>query len=350
MVIKIEEISSIIGGKIFGNKNLEINNLAKIEEAEKGELTFLYLPSYEKYFDTTKASAILVKPGFNKTREDITYIEVEDPNKAFSKLIIHYFTPEFNLIGIDKTAFVHPNAKLGKNVALGKNVVISSGCKVGDNTKIYHNSVILEDVEIGSNCLIFQNVSIREKCKLGDRIIIHPGTVIGADGFGFFTDEKNVYHKIPQIGIVEIEDDVELGANVAIDRAALGKTIIKKGVKIDNLVQIAHNVVIGENTVISSQTGISGSTKIGNNCILAGQVGLIGHIEIADNVVIMAQSGISKSINKPGYYFGYPAKDINTSRKLEAHFRNLPAYADKIKQLENQVKELKELLNNSKNP
>lgn len=349
MVIKIEEASSIIGGKIFGNTKLEINNLAKIEEAEKGDLTFLYHPAYEKYFDTTKASAIIVKPGFNKTREDITYIEAEDPNKAFSKLIIQYFTPEFNLTGIDKSAFVHPNANLGNNVALGKNVVVSSGCKIGDNTKIYHNTVLLEGVEIGSDCLIFQNVSIREKCKLGNRVIIHPGTVIGADGFGFFTDDKNVYHKIPQIGIVEIEDDVELGANVAIDRAALGKTIIKKGVKIDNLVQIAHNVVVGENTVISSQTGISGSTKIGNNCILAGQVGLIGHIEIADNVVIMAQSGISKSITKPGYYFGYPAKDLNTSKKLEAHFRNLPAYADKIKQLENQIKELKEQLDKSKN-
>ncbi len=349
MEIKIEEASGIVGGKITGNKNLVINNFAKIEEAVKGDLTFLYHPSYEKYFKSTGASAILVKPGFEKSRNDITYIEVENPDKAFSKLIIHYCKPDFNLEGIDESAFVHQNASLGKNVTLGKNVVISAGCKIGNNTKIYHNTVLLEDVEIGEDCLIFQNVSIREKCKLGNRLIIHPGTVIGSDGFGFFTDDKNVYHKIPQIGIVEIEDDVELGANVSIDRAALGKTIIKKGVKIDNLVQIAHNVVVGENTVISSQTGISGSTKIGKNCILAGQVGLVGHIEITDNVILMAQSGISKSINKPGYYFGYPAKDINTSRKLEAHFRNLPAYADKIKQLENQIKELKDLLDKADN-
>jgi UDP-3-O-[3-hydroxymyristoyl] glucosamine N-acyltransferase len=344
MGINLVEAAAFVGGVISGNENVTINNLAKIEEANPGDLTFLYMPSYEKYFPGTKASAILVKPGFNKSRNDITYIEVKDPNKAFSKLIIKYFSPEFSLNGIDSTAYIHPTATVGKNIALGKNVVISAGCKIGDNVKIYHNTVLLEDVEVDENSLLFQNVSIREKCKIGKRVTIHPGTVVGSDGFGFFTDEKGIYNKIPQIGIVIIEDDVELGSNVSIDRAAIGATVIKRGVKIDNLVQIAHNVVVGEDTVISSQTGISGSTKIGNHCIIAGQVGVVGHIEIGDNIIIMAQSGISKSINKPGQYFGTPAKEFKTTLKLEAHIRNLPEYVDRIKDLENQLKVLKEEL------
>lgn len=339
--LTVKQIAELISGKVIGDEKTKINSLAKIDEAVPGDLSFIYLPAYEKFQQTTKASALLVKPELQKTRNDITYIEVEFPEKAFFKILREYFTTEFPLSGIDNTAFVHPEAKLGKNVSLGKNVVISKGCIIGDNTKIFHNTVLYEDVEIGNDCLLFSNISIREKCKIGNRIIIHSGTVIGSDGFGFNPDEKGVYQKIPQIGNVIIEDDVELGANVTIDRAALGSTIIKRGTKIDNLVQIAHNVVIGEDTVISSQTGISGSTKIGNHVIIAGQVGIVGHIEIGDNVVLMAQSGISKSIKKPGYYFGYPAKELKTSQKLEAHIRNLPDYADKIKKLEEEIKELK---------
>ncbi len=347
MEIKLQEIVKLINGKITGDGNSIINGLAKIDEAKNGELTFLYHPAYEKYFGSTKASAILVKPGFNKTRKDITYIEVEYPEKAFFTLIRSYFIPEFPLEGIDKTAFVHPSAKVGKGTALGKNVVVSAGCKIGDNVKIFHNTVLSNNVEVGDNSLIFQNVSVRENCRVGKRAIIHPGTVIGSDGFGFNPDEKGVYHKIPQVGNVIIEDDVELGANVTIDRASLGSTVIKKGVKIDNLVQIAHNVVVGENTVISSQTGISGSTKIGKNCIIAGQVGLVGHIEIADNTILLAQSGISKSIKKPGKYFGYPAKELSTSLKLEAHLRSLPEYVERIKELESEVKTLREEIQKS---
>ena len=342
MKIKLNEVAEFLDGKLSGNPNLEIEGLAKIEEAQTGDLTFLYLPAYEKYFPNTKASAILVKPGFARTRSDISYIEVNDPNKAFSKVLIKYYSPDFPLSDIDATAFVHPDAGIGKNVSIGKNVVISAGCKIGDNVKIFHNTVLLEDVEIGDNSLIFQNVSIREKCKIGRRVVIHPGTVIGSDGFGFFTDEKGVYQKIPQIGIVVVEDDVELGANVTVDRAAFGATVIKRGVKIDNLVQIAHNVVIGEDTVISAQSGISGSTKVGNHCILAGQVGIVGHVEIGDGVIVLAQSGISKDISKAGQYFGSPAKEVKTALKLQAHFRNLPEYVEKIKSLENQIKKLQD--------
>ena len=347
MKIKLQEIAKLVNGKIIGDENYFISGLAKIDEAENGDLTFLYHPAYERYFQSTKASAILVKTGFDKTRDDINYIEIEHPEKAFFTLIRNYLSPKFPLEGIDKTAFVHPAAAVGQGTALGKNVIISSGCKIGDNVKIFHNTVLLDNVEVGDNTLIFQNVSIRENCKIGKRAIIHPGTVIGADGFGFNPDEKGVYHKIPQVGNVIIGDDVELGANVTIDRASLGSTIIKSGVKIDNLVQIAHNVIIGENTVISSQSGISGSTKIGRNCILAGQVGLVGHIEIADNTILLAQAGISKSIKKSGKYFGSPAKELSTALRLEAHLRSLPEYAERIKDLENQIKTLQKEISKS---
>lgn len=348
MKIKLGEIAGFVGGKLTGSYDIVIEGMAKIQEAAEGELTFLYMPAYEKYFPYTKASAILVNPGFDKSRNDIAYIEVKDPNKAFSKILIKYFTPEIRLSGIDRTAFIHPGASVGESTALGKNVVIESGCKIGNNVRIFHNTVVLEGSEIGDDCVIFQNVSIREKCKIGKRVIIHPGTVVGSDGFGFFADEKGVYNKIPQIGNVVIEDDVELGANVCIDRAAIGSTVIKRGVKIDNLVQIAHNVVIDEDTVISAQSGVSGSTKVGKHCMLAGQVGIVGHVEITDDVIVYAQSGISKGISKPGQYFGSPAKEAKTAIKLEAHYRNLPSYVEKIKNLEEEIKKLREEINSAK--
>ena len=346
MKIALKEIADLVNGKISGSADVTVSSVNRIDDAKEGDLTFLYLPAYEKYFPKTKASAIIVKPDFKKSRNDITYIVTDEPDKAFAKIILHYFSPEFPLKGIDKKAFIDETAKLGDNVALGKNVVISAGCKIGNNVKIFHNTVLLENVEVGDGSIIFQNVSIREDCKVGKRVIAHPGAVIGSDGFGFNPDDKGVYHKVPQIGNVVIEDDVEIGANVAIDRAALGSTLIKKGVKIDNLVQIAHNVIVGENTVLASQVGIAGSTKVGKNCILAGQVGVIGHIELADNTVLIAQSGVSKSIKKPGYYFGSPAKELRTAKVIEAHIRNLPGYSDRIKQLEEEVRNLKEQVNN----
>jgi UDP-3-O-[3-hydroxymyristoyl] glucosamine N-acyltransferase len=342
MSFTIKEAAHSVGGKISGDENISISKVARIEEAQKGDLTFLYHPSYEKYFPSTKASAILVKTDFKKTRDDITYIEVESPDAAFGKIIIKYFNPNFNLSRIDKSAFIHNDASIGKNVSMGMNVVISSGCKIGNNVKIFHNTVLLENVEVGDDSIVFQNVSIREDCKIRERVIIHSGVVIGSDGFGFNPDEKGVYQKIPQIGNVIIEDDVELGANTTIDRAAVGSTIIGRGTKIDNLVQIAHNVSIGEDTVISGQCGISGSTKIGSNCILAGQVGIAGHISIADNVVLLARSGVGKSITKAGYYFGAPAREIKIAYRIEAHIRNLPGSIERINEIEREIKKLKE--------
>jgi len=342
MKIALKEIADLINGKISGPGDVTISSVTRIDGAKEGDLTFLYLPAYEKYFPETKASAIIVKPDFEKSRNDITYLEANEPDKAFAKIILRYFSPEFPLKGIDKTAFVDETAKLGDNVALGKNVVISANCRIGSNVKIFHNTVLLENAEVGEGSIIFQNVSIRENCKVGKRVVAHPGAVIGSDGFGFNTDEKGVYHKVPQIGNVVVEDDVEIGANVTIDRAALGSTLIKQGVKIDNLVQIAHNVIVEENTVLASQVGIAGSTKVGKNCILAGQVGVVGHIELADKTVLIAQSGVSKSIKKPGYYFGSPAKELRKAKVIEAHIRNLPDYSARIKQLEEEIINLKE--------
>ncbi len=341
MELILKEIAQLVNGKITGDEDIIITSVSKIEESKEGDLTFLYLPQYEKHFSSTRASAIIVKPGFTKSRNNITYIEVDEPDKAFAKVIVKYFSSSLSLSGIDKSASVDESTKIGENVAIGKNVVISAGNKIGRNVKIYHNVVIFENVEIGNDTIIFPNVTIGENCKIGKSVIIHAGSVIGSDGFGFNPDDKGVYHKVPQIGNVILEDDVDVGANVTIDRAALGSTIVKRGAKIDNLVQLAHNVVIGEYSVIAAQTGISGSTIIGNHCILAGQVGVAGHLKLGDNIVLLAQSGVSKSLKKPGLYFGYPAKELKTSHRLEAHIRNLPGYAERIRDLENEIKVLK---------
>lgn len=340
MKIKVKEAADLVGGTIIGSPETTFSKIAKIETAAEGDLTLLYLPAYIKFLETTKASVTVIKTGFEQTNKQTVYIVVEDPGKAVQQIVETYFKPEFNLTGIDGSAFVHPDAIVAENVGLGKNVVISAGCRIGSGTKIYHNTVIMENCTIGEDCLIHSNVSIREETEIGNRVIIHSNTAVGSDGFGYKQDGKGVYKKIPQIGNVILEDDVELGSNVSVDRAAFGSTIIKKGAKIDNLVQVAHNVSIGENTAISGQSGISGSTKIGNNCILAGQVGLAGHIEIADGVIIGAQSGTAKSITKAGMYFGSPLKEIKTAFKLEAHVKNLPVYAEKIKKLEEKIAQL----------
>jgi len=345
MEITLKEISRLIGGKITGDETLTISKVSRIEEANENDLTFLYNPSYEKFFPDTNASAILVNPDFKKTRDDIAYIEIDKPEDAFTEIIIKFFSSENLLNEIDETAFIHKDAVLGENAALGKNVVISAGCKIGNNVKVFHNTVLFESVEIGNDSILYQNVSIREACKIGNRVIIHAGSVIGSDGFGFNPDTNGKYHKVPQIGNVIIDDDVEVGANTCIDRAALGSTIIGRGTKIDNLVQIAHNCVIGEDTVISAQTGIGGSSKVGDNCMLAGQVGIGSHLNVGNKVVLLGRAGVTKSLPKAGYYFGFPAKELKTSHKLEAHFRNLPEYSDRITELEKEIKQLKEQLN-----
>jgi len=340
MKLTVKEIADFIGGEVIGNQNFEIFSIAKIQDAKAGELTFLYFSAYAKFLETTHASVVLLNQDFERQRNDLIYIVHRNPNIAFQKIVRKYFTPEIKLSDIDKSASIHPSAKIGSNVAIGKNVVISENCSVGDNTKIFHNTVLLGNVNIGANSVIYPNVTVREDCKVGNNVIIHSGTVIGSDGFGYSPTAEGKYEKIPQIGNVVIEDDVEIGSNVSIDRAALGSTLIKQGTKIDNLVQIAHNVVVGENNAISAQSGIAGSTTIGNNCIFAGQVGVTGHIEITNGVIIGAQSGVSKGITKPGKFFGTPAKELSASLRQEGHIRNLTEYAAKIKLLEKRIAQL----------
>ncbi|MFH1196108.1 MAG: UDP-3-O-(3-hydroxymyristoyl)glucosamine N-acyltransferase [bacterium] len=340
MKISIKDAAVLIGGNIIGNSEIEISNIAKIEEAKTGDITFLYSPAFEKFLVTTQASVIVIKPETKKIREDITYIEVGNPQFAMILIIEKFFTPGINAEGIDPSASIHESVEMGKNVTLGKNVVISQGCKIGDNSVILHNTVLMDNVSVGTGTLIYPNVSIREDCVIGNNVIIHPNSVIGSDGFGFFPTKDGSYKKIPQIGNVIIEDNVELGSNVSIDRAALGSTIIRKGTKLDNLVQIAHNVEVGENTAISAQAGIAGSTKIGKNCIIAGQVGITDHTEIGNKVIIGAQSGITKPILEPGIYSGSPAEPLNVRLKKEVHIRNLNQYAQKISALEKRIAEL----------
>lgn len=339
MKIKVKDAADLVGGSIIGNSDAEILNVAKIDEANQGDLTFLYHPSYIKYLDTTKASVVLIKDDITRKRDDLIYIVVTNPPAALQKILTEFFSTKIDLKGIHASAIIDKSATLGENVAVGANVVISKDCKIGSNTTIMHNTVLMQNVTIGNNTLLYPNVSVREDCTIGSNVIIHSGTVIGSDGFGFTPDAKGVYQKVPQIGNVIIEDDVELGSNVSVDRASLGSTIIKKGVKIDNLVQVAHNVVIGENTVISAQTGISGSTKVGKNCMFGGQVGIVGHIEIADGTIIGAQSGVAKAITKGGKYFGSPARDMGFTMRLEAHFRQLPEYVQRIKELEKKIED-----------
>ena len=346
MEISLKQAAELTGGKIYGDEQQKINGVARINEAGLGDLTFLYLPAYEKFFHDTQAAAIFVKPDFERTRADINYIVVDEPHQAVQEIVVAFFSYEIQLKGIAESAKIAETAKIGESCAIGENVVIGENCTVGNGTKILHNTVILENTSIGDNCLLYQNVSVRENCVIGDRVIVHAGTVIGSDGFGFTKNSEGVYSKIPQIGNVIIGDDVELGANVTVDRAAIGSTIIEKGVKLDNLVQVAHNVTIGENTVMSAQSGVAGSTNIGKRNMFGGQVGVAGHINTTDDVVIGAQTGVSKSLSKPGMYFGYPAKEMRTALRLESHFRNLPNYADKIKDLEKRIKDLEEVIQN----
>ncbi|GJQ61956.1 MAG: UDP-3-O-acylglucosamine N-acyltransferase [Melioribacteraceae bacterium] len=345
MEIRIKDAADLVGGSIIGDSDSTFRGIAKIFDAGSEDLTFLYLPNYLKHLDTTKAKVVLIKPEFERKRDDLTYILVDNPDKALQKIVEKYFTYELELDGVDSSASVGDGTEVSDGAALGKNVVVGKNGKIGKKTRVFHNTVIMDNVQIGENCLIYPNVTIRENCIIGNDVIIHSGSVIGSDGFGYNPNALGEFDKVPQVGNVIIEDKVEIGSNVSIDRAAIGSTIIGFGSKLDNLVQIAHNVEIGKNTAISAQSGVSGSTKVGNHVILAGQVGVAGHIEICDQTIVGAQTGVSKSIKKPGRYFGYPAKEVSQSHRLEGHYRSLPKYAERISELEKKLSELEEKLN-----
>jgi UDP-3-O-[3-hydroxymyristoyl] glucosamine N-acyltransferase len=338
----LEEIASIIGGEIVGDGRVVITGICGIKEAKEGDLTFVANSRYLNLMEDTKASAIITSREVEKAPKPI--IRTDNPSLAFAKMISLIAPTQITYPqGIHPTAIVGNKVTLGNGVAIGAYTVIEDDAEIGDSVIIYPNVYIGHHTKIGNETLIYPQVIIRENIDIGCRVIIHSGTVIGSDGFGFAT-VQGVHHKIPQIGIVVIEDDVEIGANVTIDRARFGKTIIGKGTKIDNLVQIAHNVVMGENCIIVAQTGISGSTTIGKNVTLAGQSGVVGHIEIGDNAVIAAQAGVTKSVPADTCVSGYPAKPHQLAKRINAFIQRLPNLFKTVSGLEDKVKKVEEKL------
>jgi UDP-3-O-[3-hydroxymyristoyl] glucosamine N-acyltransferase len=343
----VSEIASWLNGELHGNGEATISRVAKIEDAGEQDLTFLANPKYAKFVTTTRAAAILVGRSFDiggaGARSDLAFVKVDDPYVGFLK-VHRRLTPSVDpfTTGIHPTAVVASSARLGKDVSLGAYVVIDDGAAIGEGTRIAHGTTVGKNAVIGSECQLYPNVAVSYQCRLGNRVTIHAGTVVGSDGFGFAPNPDGTFEKIPQLGIVLIEDDVEIGSNCSIDRATMGETIIRRGAKLDNLIQIAHNVVVGENTVIAAQVGISGSVTVGKNVMLAGQVGLAGHLEIADKTIIMAQSGIPKSITAPGkIYLGTPAKERGRAFRIEGVIRSLPELAQDLRKLQQELEELK---------
>jgi len=344
MQFTAQELAFMLNGTVEGDPTASVNQLAKIEEAKKGSLSFLANPKYEQYLYNTDASVVIINKDQLLTEPSkATLIRVENAYTAFSVLLEKYNTLKLDKSGIEQPSFVHPSAKLGENVYIGAFTYIGANVKIGDNSKVYPNSYIADDVTIGNNVTLFPGVIVYFDCVIGNNVTVHSGSIIGSDGFGFAPNADGTYSKVPQIGNVILEDDVEIGANTTIDRATMGSTVIRKGVKLDNLVQVAHNVEIGANTVIAAQTGISGSTKIGENCVVGGQVGMAGHVTVARGSQIMAKSGVHKSIEEEnrkwaGAPFISPYMDHN--RSLVALTR-LPALEKRLAELEKIITELK---------
>lgn len=349
MEFSAEMIASFIGGEIIGDKDITVNNLAKIEEGKKGDLSFLSNPKYEHYIYTTSSSIVIVAKTFVPQKEvSATMIAVEDPYKSFADILNLYIANLPQPEGISEKSSVDASVTMGEKVYVGDFTVIEKGAKIGNNCKIYPQVYIGANVKIGDNVTLRAGVKIYEECVLGNNILIHSGTVIGSDGFGF-APTGDTYQKIPQIGNVVIEDNVEMGGNCSIDRATMGSTIIRKGVKIDNLVHIAHNVEIGQNTVLAAQFGIAGSSKIGANCMVAGQVGIVGHISVADRTVLASRTGVGGSIKEEGGVFmGFPAIDANLYKRIFIAQKTLPEQRLKLKALEKEIERLKEAIEKTK--
>lgn len=342
--MKLSDIAEFLNGRLEGDKTLDITGVGKIETSGKNEITFISNPLYEKFFETTHAGAVIISNDLEikKKRKEISLIRVEDPYLSFLKLLEKFEgDSENDFQGISGNAVIDPESKTGEEVYVGNFSVISKGCIIGEHTRIFSNCTIENNVTIGNNCIIYPNVVIYKNCLIGNNVIIHSGAVIGSDGFGFVKQEDGSYKKIPQTGNVVIEDNVEVGSNTSIDRATVGSTKICKGVKLDNQIQIAHNVEIGENTVIAAQVGIAGSTKIGKRCMIGGQTGIIGHLKICDDVMIGASVGVTKSIDVPGMYSGYRAKPQKENLRMEISMKNLWKLEEKIKDLENKILNMK---------
>ncbi len=341
MQITAQELAGWLKGTVDGDPSIAVNNLAKIEEAKAGDLSFIANPKYLHFADKTGASILIVGNDFIKTvGVKATLVRVADPYSAFTVLLEKYasMTASTQEHKIEQPCFIAPTAKLGNDVYIGANSYIAEGAVIGNNVKIYPGCYIGAKVEVGKDTTLYPNVVVYYNCVVGSRVVVHAGVVIGSDGFGFAPQPDGSFKKIPQTGNVVIEDDVEIGANTVIDRATLGSTVIRKGVKLDNLIQVAHNVEIGEHTVIASQTGISGSTKLGKHVMVGGQVGFAGHITIADGSKFQAQTGVAQSIRQPnGAYAGSPAYDYNKQIKTFITLRNLPEMERRLRELEHKL-------------
>ncbi|MFH0838914.1 MAG: UDP-3-O-(3-hydroxymyristoyl)glucosamine N-acyltransferase [Candidatus Omnitrophota bacterium] len=338
----IGEIAKHISGEVIGDPSIVITGICGIKEAQEGDVTFLANARYLPFLDQTKASCIITSMDVTSAVKPV--IRTENPSLAFAKTI-SLFSPDAlkHPKGIHSSALLGEAVKLGKNVAIGPYCIIEDGVCIGDGSIIYAGVYVGHGTTIGAHSLIYPHVTIREAVTIGSRVIIHSGTIIGSDGFGYVTIE-GIHHKIPQIGVVIIEDDVEIGANVTIDRARFGKTQIGKGTKIDNLVQIAHNVVIGENSMIVAQVGISGSTSVGKRVTLAGQAGIGGHLQIGDDAIVAARAGVTKSISPNSCVSGFPAQPHDKAKKIHALTQRLPLMVKHLEELEEELKELKERL------
>ncbi len=341
MEFTAKQIAEFVGGRIEGNENAAVSTFAKIEEGKEGAISFLSNPKYTHFVYDTQSTIVLINEDTELEKPvKPTLIRVKNAYESVARLLQLYESMKPKKTGIDTLAFISPKATIGKDVYIGAFAYVGDGAVIGDGTQIYPHVVIGDGVKIGSQCLIYPNVSIYQGCRLGNRVTIHSGTVIGADGFGFAPNQEG-YEKIPQIGIVVIEDDVEIGANTCVDRSTMGQTIIHKGVKLDNLVQIAHNCEIGENTVMSAQAGIAGSTKVGSWCMFGGQVGIAGHTTIGDKVFLGAQSGIPGSLKSDQTLIGTPPMNPKNYFKSQAIFRRLPEMYKQLNELQKEIEGLK---------
>ncbi len=342
MEFTAKQIAELIQGRIEGDENATVNTFAKIEEGKKGAISFLSNPKYTHFIYNTESTIVLIDENVELEQPTkATLIRVTNAYECVAKLLQMYDAMKPKKTGIDSLAFISPKAKIGNNCYIGAFAYIGDGVEIGDNCQIYPHAVIYDNAKLGNNCLIYPNVSIYHDCHLGNNVTIHSGSVIGADGFGF-APTPDGFDKIPQIGIVTIEDNVEIGANTCIDRSTMGSTYIRKGAKLDNLIQIAHNAEVGENTVMAAQVGVAGSTKVGKWCMFGGQVGMAGHISIADGTQVGAQAGITNTVKKADApIIGSPAIDAKAYMKAYAVYRRLPEMYQELNALKKEIEQLK---------
>lgn len=344
MRFSASQIAALVGGRVEGDPEASVESFSKIEEARKGQLSFLANPKYEDHLYTTRASVVIVGESLElKAPVSASLIRVSDPYSAFARLLTMYQEMRNRqLSGVEQPSFVAPTARIGRNVYIGAFAYIGDHAVVGDDTKVFPQVFIGSHVRVGSNTILHPGVKVYHECVIGNHVTIHAGTVIGSDGFGFAPQSDGSYSKVPQIGNVVVEDRVEIGANTCIDRATMGSTVVRAGAKLDNLIQVAHNVEVGRDTVIAAQVGVSGSTRIGNRVMIGGQAGIVGHITIADGSRINGQSGVSKSMKTPDQAVtGTPALEYGSALRAQAVFKNLPEIEKRIKELERLVAQMR---------